>query len=100
MAWFFKFKFLNPLKLNFNGGQFYEKILNFNYLKKWEKVTTKPGTELLLKKTGPHLSCNMHKIGANLYIKWTVAHFSCKKVGHWVGGWMGEWMEGWKEKPG
>ena len=32
---FFKFKFLiTIIKLNLNGGQFYKKILNFDYFKK------------------------------------------------------------------
>ena len=31
---FLKFKFLNMIKLNFKWGQFYEKILNFDYFKK------------------------------------------------------------------
>ena len=30
---FLKFKFLTIIKLNFNGGQFYKKILNFDYFK-------------------------------------------------------------------
>ena len=34
MVQFLKFKFLNIIKLNFNGVQFYKKILNFNYFKK------------------------------------------------------------------
>ena len=34
LARFLKFKFQIILKLNFNGGQFYKKILNFDYLKK------------------------------------------------------------------
>ena len=38
-------------------------------------------------KNGPHLSCDLHKIGVNLYSKLQVALFPCKKVGHWVGGW-------------
>ena len=33
---FLKFKFLSIIKLNFNGGQFYKKILNFDYFKKIE----------------------------------------------------------------
>ena len=33
---FLKFKFLTLMKLNFNGGQFYKKILNFDYFKKME----------------------------------------------------------------
>ena len=43
-------------------------------------------------KNGPHLSCDLHKIGANLYSKLAVAPFSCKKYGT---GWMDEWMDGW-----
>ena len=31
---FLKFKFPIIIKLNFNGGQFYKKILNFDYFKK------------------------------------------------------------------
>ena len=33
MARFLKFKFLFIFKLNFNGGQFYKKTLNFDYFK-------------------------------------------------------------------
>ena len=33
MVWFLKFKFLFIIKLNFNGDQFYKKILNFDYFK-------------------------------------------------------------------
>ena len=33
VARFLKFKFLFIYKLNFNGGQFYKKTLNFDYLK-------------------------------------------------------------------
>ena len=33
MVRFLKIKFLILLKLNFNEGQFYEKTLNFDYLK-------------------------------------------------------------------
>ena len=33
---FLKFKFLTIIKLNFNGGQIYKKILNFDYFKKME----------------------------------------------------------------
>ena len=32
MARFLKLKFLIVLKLNFNGDQFYKKLLNFNWL--------------------------------------------------------------------
>ena len=38
MAWFLKFKFLFIFKLNFNGGQFYKKTLNFDYFKKLSKL--------------------------------------------------------------
>ena len=31
---FLKFKLLTIIKSNFNGGQFYKKILNFDYFKK------------------------------------------------------------------
>ena len=34
MVRFLKFMFLIILKLNFNGGQIYKKMLNFDYLKK------------------------------------------------------------------
>ena len=33
MARFLKFKFLFSYKLNFKGGQFYKKTLNFDYFK-------------------------------------------------------------------
>ena len=38
---------------------------------------------------------NLHKIGANTNSKLAVAHFLCKKLGHWMDGWMGGWMYGW-----
>ena len=34
MVRFLKIKFLIILKLNFNGGQFQKKIINFDYFKK------------------------------------------------------------------
>ena len=34
MVRFLKIKFLVVLKLNFNGGQLYKEILNFDYFKK------------------------------------------------------------------
>ena len=34
MVRFLKFNFLIVIKLNFNGNQFYKKILNFDYFKK------------------------------------------------------------------
>ena len=41
-------------------------------------------------KNGPHLSCNLHKIGANLYSKFEVAPYCAKKYGlGWMGGWVG-----------
>ena len=43
-------------------------------------------------KNGPHLSCDLHKVGANLYSKLPIAPFSCKKVWYWMDGWMGGWM--------
>ena len=46
-------------------------------MKKVEKVE---------KKTGPHLSCDLHNIGANIYSKF----FRAKKYGP---GWMGDWMD-------
>ena len=87
MVRFLKFKFLiTILKLNFNGGQFYKKILNFGYFKKWEKIHNKivkfeiPNFERLrrMKKgrvnkdqishvwsIGNSVYGNLHKIGAN-----------------------------------
>ena len=38
---FSKIKFLLELKLNFNGGQFYNKILNFGYFKKLANFAVK-----------------------------------------------------------
>ena len=35
MVQFLKFKFLIIIKLNFNGDQFYNKMLNFDYFKKF-----------------------------------------------------------------
>ena len=47
-------------------------------------------------KNSPHLSCDLHKIGANLYSKLPVSPFCAKKYGPgWMDGWMGEWMDGW-----
>ena len=41
-------------------------------------------------KNGPHLSCNLHKIGANVFSKLPIAPYLCKTYGSgWVGGWMG-----------
>ena len=39
-----------------------------------------------LKKAVPHLSCDLHKIGADIYSKLPVAPFCAKKYGP---GWMG-----------
>ena len=43
MARFLKFKFLFIYKLNFNGGQFYKKTLNFDYSKR--PKTERPKSE-------------------------------------------------------
>ena len=43
------------------------------------------------------LSCDLHKLGANLYSKLPVAPYSCKKVGNGMDGWMGGWVDGRKE---
>ena len=51
MARFLKFKFLIIFKLNFNGGQFYKKILKFDYFKKM-KILHKIKFEI---KNGEHL---------------------------------------------
>ena len=40
------------------------------------------------KKNGRNLSCDLHKIGANLYSKWPVAPFTCKNRA------LGAWKEG------
>ena len=45
-------------------------------------------------KNGPYLSCDLHKIGANLNSKLPVAPFLCKKLWSWMGGWMDVWMGG------
>ena len=37
MAWLLKFKFVIPLKLNFNGGNFINKYQNLIISKKWKK---------------------------------------------------------------
>ena len=49
----------------------------------------------LLNRIGPHLSCNLHKIGANLCSNLAFTHFLCKKVWSWVNGWMDVWVGGW-----
>ena len=41
MAQILRFKFLIAFKLNFNRGQFYNKIFNFGYFKKLKKVIIK-----------------------------------------------------------
>ena len=57
--------------------------------------------QVLKEKNGPHLSCNLHKIGANIYSKLPVAPFCAKKYGlGWVGGWMDGWVDGWMVEPG
>ena len=49
-------------------------------------------------KTRPNLSCDLHKMGANIYSKFAVAPFSAKKYDGWMGGLVGGWMGGhqWK----
>ena len=60
-----------------------EKSWNFffnlkKFLKKVEKKVEK----------NPHLSCDLLKIGANIYSKLAVPPFLCKKYGPgWMGGW-------------
>ena len=47
---------------------------------------------------GTHLSCDLHKIGANQYMKLPVASFFVQKsmvLGGWMGVWVDEWMGGW-----
>ena len=51
-------------------------------------------------KEKPYLSCNLHIIGANMYINLAVDPFMCKKVWSWMGGWVGGWMDGWVVEPG
>ena len=42
-------------------------------------------------KNGPHLACNLHKTGANIYSNLAFAPFLRKKYGTgWMGGWMVE----------
>ena len=41
MVWLLKIKFIIALKINFNGGQFYKKILKYGYDKNWEKILNK-----------------------------------------------------------
>ena len=47
------------------------------------------------KKAVPHLSCDLHKIGANVFSKLLVAPFLCKKVWSWMDGWGNGWIDGW-----
>ena len=49
---------------------------------------------VLTTKNGPHLSCNLHKMGSNIYSKLAVAPFLCKKVWLWMGGWIDGWVGG------
>ena len=93
------------------------KISKFGYFKKFEKVFTKLSNQqskilnicavkleveissncaqirgLIKNETGLHLSCNLHKMGANTYSKIAVAHFCAKKVWFWMDGWMDGWQ--------
>ena len=42
-------------------------------------------------------TCNLHKMGANIYSKLAVAPFLFKKVWSWIGGWMDGWMDEWMD---
>ena len=56
---------------------------------------TKKGFDKKIKKkvlSKKNRSCDLHKIGANLYSKLPVAPFYAKKYGPgWMGGWMVEY---------
>jgi hypothetical protein len=54
-------------------------------------ITSKKGKKV------PHLSCNLHKIGANIYTNWQSLLFCAKKFGP---GWVDGWMDGWVVKLG
>ena len=58
------------------GVNFIQKILNFDYFKKWEKIQNKI---------------------VKLYCELPVAPFRAKKYGT---GWVDGWMNGWMVKPG
>ena len=54
--------------------------------------------QVLIEKIGPHMSCNLHKIGAIIYSELPVAPLSAKKYGPgWVEWWMDGWMDGWED---
>ena len=63
-------------------------------------VHIKNGPHLLQQKiTSRHLTCNLHKIGANLHSNLAFPPFSAKKYGPvWIGGWMDGWMGGWMDR--
>ena len=77
---------------------------NFGYFKKWAKSQNKVSMAEEIgciekknkvetnKINGPHLSCNLHKIGTSLYSNSAYNPFLCKKVCFWVDGWMDGWM--------
>ena len=51
--------------------------------------------ERIKNEPSPHLSCNLHKIGANLNSNSAYAPFCAKKYGPgWIGGWMVGWVGG------
>ena len=64
-------------------GKIHYKIVKFE-IENFEQLCL----ELIKNEMGPHLSCNLHKIGTNIYSKLAVALFLCKKVWSWVGGQM------------
>ena len=73
-----KFKFLIILKLNFNEGQIYKKMSNFDYFKNWNFFSyVKVGIE------------NSEKLRKKIKIKFWVE----KNLGRWMGGWMGGRVE-------
>ena len=86
---------------NLGQGIWFEKCLQFICENRCPKPTLQKIKLLYNKiiKNCPHLSCDLHKLGGNLYSKLLVAPFSCKKVGHCkegkTGGWVEGWMDGW-----
>ena len=58
-----------------------------------QKKTCKQKIKKLI--NGPHLSCDLHKIGAI-----GSCSFLCKKVWSWMDGWMDGWVDGWMVEPG
>ena len=75
-----KIKFLIISKLNFNEGQIYKKISNFDYFKNWKFFSyIKVGIE------------NGEKLRKKIEIKfWVENTLSRKYLGRWMGGWVGK----------